>query len=43
MKGARPLELQGAVVIQSKQCRNCHSLGGAGGIVAPPSMGLARD
>lgn len=35
VKGRSPLELQGALLIQSKQCRNCHSLGGAGGMRGP--------
>ena len=35
IKGRTPLELQGALLIQSKQCRNCHSLGGAGGMRGP--------
>jgi ubiquinol-cytochrome c reductase cytochrome b subunit len=35
VKGRSPLELQGAVVLQAKQCRNCHSLGGAGGLRGP--------
>src|ERR1700692_3676215 len=35
VKGRSPLELQGAVLIQSKQCRNCHSLGGEGGMRGP--------
>jgi len=30
-----PVERQGAVVFQSKQCRNCHSLGGYGGQRGP--------
>src|SRR5262249_26868394 len=30
-----PLELQGAVLVQSKQCRNCHALGGRGGERGP--------
>src|SRR5262249_36237937 len=30
-----PLELQGAILIQSKQCRNCHALGGEGGLRGP--------
>jgi len=30
-----PLERQGALVLQSKQCRNCHSLEGAGGQRGP--------
>jgi ubiquinol-cytochrome c reductase cytochrome b subunit len=32
---ASPLERQGAVVFQSKQCRNCHSIGGFGGQRGP--------
>jgi ubiquinol-cytochrome c reductase cytochrome b subunit len=32
---ASPLERQGAVVFQSKQCRNCHSIGGFGGRRGP--------
>ncbi len=35
LKGRTPLELQGALVVQSRQCRNCHSLGGAGGQRGP--------
>jgi ubiquinol-cytochrome c reductase cytochrome b subunit len=35
LKGRTPLELQGAVVIQAKQCRDCHSLGGEGGRRGP--------
>ena len=35
VKGRSPLELQGAVVLQAKQCRNCHSLGGQGGLRRP--------
>jgi ubiquinol-cytochrome c reductase cytochrome b subunit len=30
-----PLELQGAVVLQQKQCRNCHALDGVGGHRGP--------
>ena len=30
-----PLERQGAMVFQEKQCRNCHSLGGRGGQRGP--------
>jgi ubiquinol-cytochrome c reductase cytochrome b subunit len=30
-----PLELQGAVVFQNKQCRNCHALDGLGGKRGP--------
>ncbi len=32
---ATPLELQGAVVFQNKQCRNCHALNGVGGKRGP--------
>lgn len=35
VKGRSPLELQGALVLQAKQCRNCHSLGGQGGLRGP--------
>ena len=35
VKGRTPLELQGALLVQSKQCRNCHSLGGQGGMRGP--------
>jgi len=35
LKGRTPLEIQGAILIQSKQCRNCHSLGGSGGMRGP--------
>ena len=30
-----PLERQGALVFHSKQCINCHSIGGAGGLRGP--------
>ncbi len=30
-----PLELQGALLVQAKQCRNCHALGGEGGRRGP--------
>jgi ubiquinol-cytochrome c reductase cytochrome b subunit len=30
-----PLERQGAIVLQDKQCRNCHSIGGSGGLRGP--------
>ena len=35
VRGRTPLQLQGALVIQDKQCRNCHSLGGEGGRRGP--------
>jgi ubiquinol-cytochrome c reductase cytochrome b subunit len=47
VKGRSPLELQGALLIQSKQCRNCHSLGGEGGLRGPAlddtAVRLTRD
>ena len=41
VKGRSPLELQGALVFQSKQCRNCHSLDGSGGQRGPALDGVA--
>jgi ubiquinol-cytochrome c reductase cytochrome b subunit len=35
LEGRAPLERQGAVVFHSKQCINCHSIGGAGGLRGP--------
>lgn len=35
LKGRSPLEVQGALVFQEKQCRNCHALAGAGGLRGP--------
>jgi ubiquinol-cytochrome c reductase cytochrome b subunit len=35
LKGRTPLEIQGAILIQAKQCRNCHSLDGSGGMRGP--------
>lgn len=35
LEGRSPLELQGAILIQSKQCRNCHALDGEGGMRGP--------
>jgi ubiquinol-cytochrome c reductase cytochrome b subunit len=35
LKDRSPLELQGALLVQGKQCRNCHSLGGEGGLRGP--------
>ncbi|MDT7813866.1 MAG: ubiquinol-cytochrome c reductase cytochrome b subunit [Acidobacteriaceae bacterium] len=36
-----PLERQGAIVLQNKQCRNCHSIGGAGGLRGPALDAIA--
>ncbi len=42
-----PVELQGAVVFQNKQCRNCHALEGIGGTRGPDlttvGLRLTRD
>ncbi len=35
LKDRSPLELQGALLVQAKQCRNCHALGGDGGRRGP--------
>jgi ubiquinol-cytochrome c reductase cytochrome b subunit len=35
LKNRTPLERRGALVFQNKQCRNCHSLGGLGGLRGP--------
>jgi ubiquinol-cytochrome c reductase cytochrome b subunit len=47
VKGRTPLELQGALVLQNKQCRNCHRLGDEGGRRGPALDGvgarLTRD
>lgn len=36
-----PLERQGAIVFQNKQCRNCHSIGGEGGLRGPALDAIA--
>ncbi len=35
LRDRTPLEREGALVFQNKQCRNCHSIGGAGGMRGP--------
>jgi ubiquinol-cytochrome c reductase cytochrome b subunit len=35
LEGRGPLERQGALVFHNKQCINCHSIGGAGGLRGP--------
>jgi ubiquinol-cytochrome c reductase cytochrome b subunit len=35
LQNRTPLERQGALVLQNKQCRNCHSLDGHGGLRGP--------
>ena len=41
VRGRTPLQLQGALVLQNKQCRNCHSIGGEGGKRGPALDGVA--
>jgi ubiquinol-cytochrome c reductase cytochrome b subunit len=47
VKDATPLQLQGAAVLQYKNCRNCHALDGVGGRRGPELSGvgtrLTRD
>ncbi len=35
LNGRSPLERQGALIFQGKQCRNCHAIGGSGGKRGP--------
>jgi ubiquinol-cytochrome c reductase cytochrome b subunit len=41
LQNRSPLERQGAIVLQNKQCRNCHALGGAGGMRGPALDAIA--
>jgi ubiquinol-cytochrome c reductase cytochrome b subunit len=41
VEGRSALELQGAVVFQAKQCRNCHALGETGGMRGPDLSDVA--
>ena len=41
LENRTPLERQGALVVQDKQCRNCHSLNGAGGQRGPALDSIA--
>jgi ubiquinol-cytochrome c reductase cytochrome b subunit len=43
LKGRTPLERQGALVFQAKQCHNCHALGSAGGLRGPALDRVAVD
>jgi ubiquinol-cytochrome c reductase cytochrome b subunit len=47
VQGRSPVELQGAAVLQNKDCRNCHSLNGQGGHRGPDltevAVRLTRD
>jgi ubiquinol-cytochrome c reductase cytochrome b subunit len=40
VKQSTPLQLQGALVFQNKQCRNCHALNGIGGQRGPDLNGV---
>ena len=41
LHGRTPLERAGALVLQEKQCRDCHSLGGQGGLRGPALDSIA--
>jgi ubiquinol-cytochrome c reductase cytochrome b subunit len=41
VRGRSPLALQGALLVQHKQCRNCHQLKGEGGLRGPSLDGVA--
>ena len=41
LKDRTPLERQGALVLQNKQCRNCHAIGGTGGMRGPALDSIA--
>ena len=41
LQEATPLVRQGAVIFQAKQCRNCHSLAGSGGLRGPALDSIA--
>jgi ubiquinol-cytochrome c reductase cytochrome b subunit len=41
LHSATPLVRQGAVIFQSKQCRNCHAVGGVGGQRGPALDSIA--
>ena len=43
LNGRSPLERQGALVFQVKQCRNCHSIGGSGGKRGPALDSVATN
>ncbi len=41
LEGRSPLEREGALVLQNKQCRDCHALGGEGGMRGPALDNIA--
>jgi ubiquinol-cytochrome c reductase cytochrome b subunit len=41
LKERTPLEREGALVLQNKQCRDCHSMGGVGGLRGPALDSIA--
>ncbi len=41
LQNRTPLEREGSLVLQDKQCRNCHSLGGEGGLRGPALDAIA--
>jgi ubiquinol-cytochrome c reductase cytochrome b subunit len=41
LRGRTPLERQGAIVLQNKQCRDCHAIGGEGGLRGPALDSIA--
>jgi len=43
LNGRSPLERQGSLVFQVKQCRNCHSIGGTGGKRGPDLDRVANN
>jgi ubiquinol-cytochrome c reductase cytochrome b subunit len=43
LENRTPLEMQGAIVFQNKQCRNCHSIGGLGGLRGPALDNVAAQ
>jgi ubiquinol-cytochrome c reductase cytochrome b subunit len=43
LNGRSPLERQGSLVFQVKQCRNCHSIGGSGGKRGPDLDRVANN
>jgi ubiquinol-cytochrome c reductase cytochrome b subunit len=43
LKERTPIERAGAIVFENKQCRNCHSIGGQGGMRGPALDGIASQ